>query len=68
MSVTAHASGEPPLLEYTGMEFCSVLVEFNPKPLLILDVHVPGRASQGVVYMYMYNIRSQLTFVPQPSI
>ena len=38
------------MLEYTGMDFTSVLEfsESNPKPLPILDVHV--LAMQGVVY------------------
>ena len=38
------------VLEYTGMDFTSVLEfsESNPKPLPILDVHV--LAMQGVVY------------------
>ena len=72
--VTAHASKEPALLEYTGLELSSVL-EWNPKPLPILDVHLPGRASQWVAYMYMHvhiylpEVHySQLTFSPQLSI
>ena len=69
-SVTAHARVKNLHCwsSYTGLEFSSLL-DFNPKPLPILAVHVLAKEWFTCTRLHLLEVHySQLTFSPQPSI